>query len=315
MKSCGTLIRRGGAWSSYTSIRAAVERLAAVVLVLPLAACSSTASIDRSATRTGASADDAFVFPPVGGPSIVGVIQGKRSGGIYQEVLLGTDAVTPGQNQIQVTVYENNAPLVNPYPRIAAEMRGALPGVRMVRSPYYVQNRYGPFGYAFGHSGARDLCLFGWQSIRTRATPMTKQGGIDVRVRVCETGATEQKLLSIMYGYTIDAFISSQRWNPYGDPLPPATELGQRAGNIYPAGPDHPGNQPLRLGPDGHKHPSLPKRRLRSQTRHRQNRAGRRFRHLLLLPATNPEFLPYRLRRSRCPPQRIDHDSSKFFKL
>jgi hypothetical protein len=175
----------------------------------------------------------------VGGPSIVGVIQGKRSGGIYQEVLLGTDAVTPGQNQIQVTVYENNAPLVNPYPRIAAEMREALPGVRMVRSPYYVQNRYGPFGYAFGHSGARDLCLFGWQSIRTRATPMTKQGGIDVRVRVCETGATEQKLLSIMYGYTIDAFISSQRWNPYGDPLPPAAELGQHAGNIYPAGPDH----------------------------------------------------------------------------
>lgn len=238
MKSCATLIWRGGARSSYSSIRAAVEWLAAVLFVLLLAGCSSTASIDRSAVRTSGSADDAFVFPPAGGPSIVGVIQGKRSGGIYQEILLGTHAATPGQNRIQVTVYENNAPLVNPYPRIAAEMRAALPGVRMVRSPYYVQNRYGPFGYAFGRSGTRDLCLFGWQSIRTRATPMTRQGGIDIRVRICETGATEQKLLSVMYGYTIDVFITSQRWNPYGSPLPPSAELGRAGANIYPAGPD-----------------------------------------------------------------------------
>lgn len=176
------------------------------------------------------------MFPPVGGPAIVDVIEGKRSGGAYQEILLGTNAATPGQNRFHVTVSRNAAGVVNPYPRIVGQMRSALPGIRMSRSPFYVQNRYGPFGYAVGHGRGRDLCLYGWQSIRTKASPMTNQGSIEVRLRLCESGATEQKLLSVMYGYTIDVFMDSTQWNPFGTPLPPAAELGKRGADIYPAG-------------------------------------------------------------------------------
>ncbi|MGC4026928.1 MAG: cellulose biosynthesis protein BcsN [Mesorhizobium sp.] len=206
--------------------------------VFSLAGCASTDSIESSAVRKSASADQAYVFPPIGGPAIVGVIESKRSGGRYQEILLSTNAATSGQNRFEVTIGRNSAPVINPSPRIAAQMRAALPGVRMARSPYYVQNRYGPFGYAVGRSGARDLCLYGWQTIRAKATPMTKQGFIDVRLRLCETGATEQALLAVMYGYTIDAFLNGQGWNPYGDPLPPAAELGKRGADVLPVGSD-----------------------------------------------------------------------------
>lgn len=52
-----------------------------------------------------------------------------------------------------------------PPSNIGTEMRQLFPGVRMARSPYYVQNRYGPFGYAVGRSSSGDTCLYAWQRL------------------------------------------------------------------------------------------------------------------------------------------------------
>ncbi|MCO5063498.1 MAG: cellulose biosynthesis protein BcsN [Rhizobiaceae bacterium] len=234
MNFCGTQDRRRGDRLPTRASRTGISWLVGLVALSQLGGCASTDSIGRSQVRNAAPAEQAFVFPPIGGPAIVGVIEGKRGGRTYQEILLNTNSSVPGQNRFEVSIARNAAPVVDPYPRIFAEARSALPGVRMSRSPYYVQNRYGPFGYSIGRGTSKDLCLFGWQTIRTKASPMTKQGAIDIRLRLCETGATERKLLSVMYGYTVNAFLNSQQWNPYGDPLPPDPELGRRGRDIYP---------------------------------------------------------------------------------
>ena len=52
-------------------------------------------------------------------------------------------------------------------------------------------------------------------------------GSISVRLRLCGGRSTsEAALLSVMYGFTIDAYFLSARWNPYGGPPPVPTTLG-----------------------------------------------------------------------------------------
>ncbi len=120
---------------------------------------------------------------------------------------------------------------------IASEMRRVLPGVRMVRSSFFVQNNYGPFGYAFGHSAGSDLCMYGWQQVRSPSgtiSPLANHGSIQIRVRICEANATEQKLLAFMYNYTITGAVDDGGWNPYGEPQPVSTSLGGVGAPIYP---------------------------------------------------------------------------------
>ena len=45
-------------------------------------------------------------------------------------------------------------------------MRKAFPGVSMGRSPFYVQSRYGPFGYAAGRAASGDIFIYAWQRIQ-----------------------------------------------------------------------------------------------------------------------------------------------------
>ena len=52
------------------------------------------------------------------------------------------DPAAAGQDKLR----EGYLPLGN----IGSEIREAVPGVRMQTSPYYVQNKYGPFGYVIG---------------------------------------------------------------------------------------------------------------------------------------------------------------------
>src|SRR5690606_7000197 len=117
-------------------------------------------------------------------------------------------------------------------------MRQLLPGVAMRRSPLYAQNSYGPFGYATGTYGDGDLCLYGWQRIAPSgpAGLSGSRGAIQVRLRLCQTGAREQALLAVMYGYTINAALSGSGWNPYGSPPPADPRLGTIGQLIHPLG-------------------------------------------------------------------------------
>jgi hypothetical protein len=226
----------------------------AALVPLTLAGCAGQ-PMQMGSTIKSVPVEQAMVMPPPAGPGIVSVIERRYDNAIDQEIHLFTSALTPGQNMLKAQFFGTTAAFrlssnnltSTPVTEagIATEMRQALPGVRMVRSQFYVQNSYGPFGYAFGRSAGTDLCIYGWQQIRSPTgtiSPFSNYGSIQIRVRVCESGATEQKLLAIMYNYTILGAVDAQGWNPYGEPGPVSPTLGGIGSPTYPR---PAGNEPI----------------------------------------------------------------------
>jgi len=121
--------------------------------------------------------------------------------------------------------------------RIQREMEERMPGVDMQTSLVYVQNKFGPFGFATGRSSSSDLCLYAWQQIEPGEPAIFVPGGaISVRLRLCDADASVEQLLRVMYGYTIAAYYRQESWNPYGSPPPPPAGFGQIDAPMYPLG-------------------------------------------------------------------------------
>lgn len=221
-----------------------IRRQLPIALAAPfLAACAQGMPAQTASTQRSVDAAEAFVMPPPGGPRIVSVVERRYNNATQQEISLATNAQTPGQNAFRVRLFGPVEPqwagqtsastLPLSFGNIQGEARAALPGMHVVRSPYYVQNRYGPFGYATAASG-RDLCLYGWQRIDAAPKLIGNKGAVDIRLRFCQADATEQQLLALMYGYSVNAFFGSRNWNPYGDPPSPPPALGGTGAEIYP---------------------------------------------------------------------------------
>ncbi len=231
-------------------------------LISLLAGCASGGSPQILVSTRTVDASQAFALPPPGGPSIVSVIERPYNNAVQQEILLATSARTPGQNVLRVQFFgpvkanlaggEKLRDSQLGTTDISRELRGTLPGVAMHRSPNYVQNRYGPFGYATGRSRSGDTCIYAWQRIRpgeSQSRWLTGRGSIQVRLRLCDSNLTEQQLLAFMYAYSVNAAFNDYSWNPYGDAPGPAANLGKSGGNVYPSGPDIPPSQALMPSP------------------------------------------------------------------
>ncbi|WP_195909493.1 cellulose biosynthesis protein BcsN [Rhizobium tubonense] len=219
--------------------------------------CASKDGIRVPGPAATVSNDKAFALPPPGGPSIVNVVQHDFNNAARQDIFLFTSAVTPGQNVLRVTFF---GPVGRDYDdrkglgyasirngNVDLDMRRDLPGVPMARSDYYVQNNYGPFGYATGRSRSGDTCLYGWQQIRSSdndRTTFTNRGTVDVRLRLCDAHASEQALLRVMYGYTIAGTFPAPGWNPYDGPPTTDPSLGRTGNPIYPGVPANHANPP-----------------------------------------------------------------------
>lgn len=226
------------------------KRLALLALLLPLAACASPVRIDTPSGPRVVEPDQAFAVPAVGGPQLTGIVQQQFSNAVQQDILLATSATTPGQNMLRVQFFgpvDSSASGTDTALRpgflapanIGSEMRQMLPGVPMQRSPYYVQNQYGPFGYAVGRSAGGDTCFYGWQRITSTGLTQTwvgNKGSIQLRLRLCQAGATEEQLLQSMYGFTIRSYFRDGTWNPYGAPAGPEETLGRSGAPVYPGG-------------------------------------------------------------------------------
>jgi len=196
--------------------------------------------------------EQAFALPEVGGPAVTAVLEKRYTNATEQDVLLATSSAVPGQNMLRVQIFGPVDKTLASQDRLRAgylvaknvnaEMRQLIPGVRMQTSAYYVQNKYGPFGYAVGRSGSGDTCLYGWQRITSTGMTQTwigNKGSIQVRLRICDQTASEMRLLQAMYGYTINASFKDGHWNPYGTPLPPDEALGRGGAPIYPVSASH----------------------------------------------------------------------------
>ena len=206
-----------------------------------LAGCGAGVREDpRIATeRTALTADQSFVSLPAGGPAVLGVIEKRYSNGVMQKTILSNGSHFPGENYLTVVLFgavKLTTAGANSWPDdyitptlIASETRWAFPNLLLKRSPYFAQNKYGPFGYATATTASGDICLYAWQRIARHQGRMFigETGSISVRLRLCGGRSTsEAALLSVMYGFTIDAYFLSARWNPYGGPPPVPTTLG-----------------------------------------------------------------------------------------
>ncbi len=211
-----------------------------------VASCTSTGSIRQPTGPETIPSEKALVLPPPGGPSIVSVIEQKRGNGVEQSISLFTSSSVAGQNFLKVQFL--GASGANPATGnasyrmvnetgIAREIAASVPGVRMARSATFLQNSYGPFGYASGKSHAGDTCLYAWQQVRSSRSDQTQArnfGMIQIRLRLCDARATERQLLGVMYGYTVIGTFNGEIWNPYGMTRGVDPTLGQTGSPIYP---------------------------------------------------------------------------------
>ncbi|WP_166802417.1 cellulose biosynthesis protein BcsN [Microvirga pakistanensis] len=219
------------------------------VLLAPLmaTACTTRSELGFATLMNEVPATQAIIVPPPGGPAIVAVLQRKYQNGVSQEIALSTASLTPGQNAFHVTLASGSVPQseiddVLSLPsmtedRLQREMEERLPGIEMQTSLVYVQNKYGPFGFATGRSAGGDVCLYAWQRIEPNEPAVLVPGGvISVRLRLCDVAATPEQLLRTMYGFTVSAYYMSGAWNPYGAPPRVPEHLGQIDAPIYPLG-------------------------------------------------------------------------------
>jgi hypothetical protein len=218
-----------------------------VASLLATAGCSTPGELGFATLMTEVPASQAAIVPPPGGPAVIAVLQRKYQNGLTQEIALSTASATTGQNAFYVTLSKEQetvseiddtlrAPRLN-QEIVQKEMEERVPGVDMRTSLLYVQNKYGPFGFAVGRSAAGDNCLYAWQLIEPKEAALFVPGGsISVRLRLCDADATEAQLLRSMYGFTIPAYYRSGSWNPYGAPPAPPAHLGEADAPIFPLG-------------------------------------------------------------------------------
>lgn len=190
----------------------------------------------------------ALALPPPGSLAVTGVTQRSYDNAVSQVVSLATRGRTPGENAIYVDFFtaadlpdgagvEGNLlkePGLDDL-ALAREMEERLPGVAMSPSALFVQNRYGPFGYAFGHGIGGEACLYAWQRIASGDSIFRPRSGlISVRLRACEPGGSEVSLLRLAYDYGFNASLRRTGWNPIGDAPAPQPGLGKAGVPIYP---------------------------------------------------------------------------------
>ncbi|MBB4038527.1 hypothetical protein GGR34_000156 [Microvirga flocculans] len=223
----------------------ALRLLAAASVTMAVSACAGRSDLGFATLMSEVPVTRAVIVPPPGGPFVVAVLQRDYQDGLSQEIALSTASLTTGQNAFYVTLYNNTAnnpeiPSSLSYPalvpdKIQQEMEERLPGVDMRTSLVYVQNKFGPFGFATGRSATGDTCLYAWQQIEPSAPAILVPGGvISVRLRLCDADASVDQLLRVFYGYTISAYYRQESWNPYGEPASPPPGFGQIDTPMYP---------------------------------------------------------------------------------
>ncbi len=220
--------------------------IALMTLACLAAGCKTTGEVRQSIGVETVSSDKALAFPPPGGLSIVNVVERRHAEDVEQTISLFTSSSVPGQNflKVQFLGVTGSNPGLGSRPfdtisenTIAREMAAAIPSVRLARSATFVQNGYGPFGYASGKSRSGDTCLYAWQQVRAGFAPPQEQRNfatVQVRIRLCDAHASERQLLSTVYGYTIAGHFAGAALNPLGAPRGAEAVLGKPGEMVYP---------------------------------------------------------------------------------
>lgn len=208
-------------------------------LTLALGACATPTLPPKEASIVAAI--DAMIIPPPGGPGIVRVVSKTFPNAVQQDIFLATQAMTAGENKITILKFEARSNSDNelnvkdiPFTQVnlTDEANAAWPGAGMSVSPFYVQNDYGPFGYAIGRPANGDACIYAWQRIEPGLKPSgaVERGTINVRLQLCKPRGTEKELVEVMYRLRLNTTV----FPPGGAPA----AIGQIRAPIRPVGAD-----------------------------------------------------------------------------
>lgn len=203
-----------------------------------LSACATSDQAPVSEARV-TSPTDALIIPPPGGPAIVSVVSTTFANARVQDIYLATNARSTGENKISVTQFlgrggDGSDSRLRDIPftevNLTEAALAAWPGSGMAVSPYFVQNNYGPFGYAIGKPANGDTCIYAWQRIEPTLKPSgaVDRGTISVRLQLCRRGMTEAQLLEIMYQLRLNIAVFPPQRAP--------AIIGARAAPIRPVG-------------------------------------------------------------------------------
>ena len=218
-------------------------------LLVFIAGCVNGQQPADSALVKSVLPSQAFVIPPPGGPAIVEVLERRYPNATEQKIYLRNEAGVQGEDFLDVQFFGpvgntgrgrdalDNLPLS--IAKIGKEISDEFPDTQMIRSPLFVQNRYGPFGYAVGRTRSGIGCIYAWQRISgSSSLPILfrSKGTIQLRLRRCGAGNSENSPLSTMYGLTIKAFFSDINWDPYGSSPGADPRLGSTGSPIYSTG-------------------------------------------------------------------------------
>ena len=176
----------------------------------------------------------------------IAVIEQRFSNGVLQEILLENPTSSAGQNVLVARAFGpmghdrgmERMSLDEPTTAdIRREMRERFPGVNMTISETFVQNRYGPFGFATGRLRGGVSCIYAWQEIRAKKSVLFPgyRGAVTWRLRFCDANASPRELLYLPYGLNVNVYFLQDNWNIYGKPPEPNPDIGKLG---RPLGPD-----------------------------------------------------------------------------
>jgi Cellulose biosynthesis protein BcsN len=214
------------------------SRLAVVLAMTALmGGCAGERTLVREGSAHVVSPDLALVSLGPNAPATLSVVERPYANATRQTIALATEGKTPGQNELRVDIFGVTNKGVGPETTLSdvplkedellSEAQDALPSVPMRISLNYLQNRYGPFGYAIGRSPRDDLCVYAWQRLATpeqKLSLINSRVAASVRLRLCDPHATEASLVASMMNLNIDATLSGGGWTP--DPRELSADLG-----------------------------------------------------------------------------------------
>ena len=139
---------------------------------------------------------DAWAALPPAAGKVLSVTERDEPPRLTQRIVLDGAGPVAGENFIVVTTLDRqssaNAFGGPPRPEeIERDMAAAFPGVRMARTLAIEQNGLGPFGTAYGSTGAY-TCIYTWQrtgGVKEVFGPASIP--VDVRVRLCRQASRE----------------------------------------------------------------------------------------------------------------------------
>jgi len=202
-------------------MRPTMTRLA-LLAVLPLAACADMTETRLASPWSAAAApaslaseiapELALARLPAEAGIVVSVTERREKDRLTQTVALAGDTTARGANRIRVVAADHDGSTLRRMTeeRIAEELAEELPDVDMRVLPRMASAGGVPLGLASGRARDGGTCVYGWQE--TTATPRRARGGLfaaaddvdlSVRVRLCRTGLSEEKLITLVEGLSL----------------------------------------------------------------------------------------------------------------